>query len=152
MSLSIRPYEDSDLERVIEVWLRGWDSAKLRVHSPHDAERLRSIIPRWIEGGVLAYVAVVGTTVVGFVMLRGEELGQLYVDPDYQRKGIGRKLLEFTKQIRATGFSLTAIAASIDAMRFYEREGLLRTGMEIDRGSGIEVMRYEWRPVRQQIV
>jgi ribosomal protein S18 acetylase RimI-like enzyme len=146
MDLSIRPYEDSDLERVIEVWLRGWESARLGIHNPHDAERLRSIIPTWIEGGVLAYVAVVGASVVGFVMLRGEELGQLYVDPDYQRKGIGRKLVEFTKQISATGFSLTAIATSYDAIRFYQREGLHRTGMEIDCGSGIEVVRYEWKP------
>src|ERR1700754_998866 len=104
MNLSIRPYEDSDLERVIEVWVRGWESAKLRIRNPHNAEKLRSIIPNWINGGVLAYVAIVSTTVVGFVMLRGADVGQLYVDPDYQRKGIGRKLVDFIKQIRATGF------------------------------------------------
>lgn len=152
MNLSIRPYEDADLEHVIEVWLRGWESARLHIRNPHDAERLRSIIPKWIEGGVFSYVAVVSTSVVGFVMLKGETLGQLYVDPDYQRKGIGRKLVEFAKQIKASGFWLTAIATSYDAMRFYEREGLHRTGMEIDPGSGIEVVRYEWRPVRHQTV
>src|SRR5262245_53941352 len=111
MNLSIRTYKDSDLERVIEIWLRGWQSANLDIRNPHDAEKLRSIIPKWIKEGVLAYVAVVNRSVVGFVMLKGDALGQLYVDPNHQRKGIGKKLVDSAKQIRATGFWLTAIAS-----------------------------------------
>src|SRR2546423_13383497 len=106
MNLSIRPYENSDLERVIQIWLRAWESSRLPVRNPLDAEKLRSSIPVEIKRGVLIYVVVVNTFVLGVVILRGAKLEQLYVDPNYQRKGIGRKLIEFTKQMRATGFWL----------------------------------------------
>ena len=148
MNVSIRPYEDSDLESIIEVLLRGWESSGVPYSSPHDAGTLRSKIPRGIERGLAIYVAVFNALVVGFIFLNGEKLDQLYVDPNYQRRGVGRKLIEFVKGIRPSGFWLTAIAASHDARRFYEREGLRPICMEIDLG--IEVMRYEWTPVRPQ--
>ena len=148
--VSIRRYGDSDLEHVITIWLDGWASVRLPSFPVEkcriNAEHLRSSIPERVNKGGQIYVASFQSEVVAFIVLRENNLDQLFVAPRYQRKGIAKKLLEFAREIRPRGFWLHTFAASEDANRFYVREGLRRTGSDIDPELGLELVMYEWRP------
>lgn len=66
----------------------------------HAGEEVRA----WIAGVVLprcqVWIARRGRTAVGFALLDGENLGQLYVLPGHTRQGVGSLLLMLAKSER----------------------------------------------------
>ena len=92
----------------------------------------------WDEGGVI----------LGFMILRSNELFLLYLEPAASGRGIGTQLLEHAKQERPDGFTLWTFQQNDGARRFYERHGL--RAVELTDGAGNEErvpdVRYEWRP------
>lgn len=80
-------------------------------------------------------VAVVGSRIVGFatVVPDGEvgELEDLFVDPDWMRRGIARMLaLDAVDNARAQGLSRIEVTANPHALGFYESVGFVYDGIE----------------------
>ena len=65
-----------------------------------------------------------GGEVVGLLVLEGDWIDQLYVDPDLTGRGIGARLLDVAKRERPQGLRLWTFVSNEDAQRFYERHGL----------------------------
>ncbi len=86
--------------------------------------------------------------VVGFAALGDELLGHLYVAPRAQGRGVGRRLLDVTKERRPNGFSLWTHQPNVRARAFYQRAGL--EPVEFTDGSTnqerVPDVRYVWRP------
>lgn len=64
--------------------------------------------------------------VKGMLHIEGKELIELYVDPFFQNKGIGAKLIEFAIQMFNI-HSLFVLEKNISAIRFYQRYGFSLT-------------------------
>jgi putative acetyltransferase len=80
--------------------------------------------PEWDWGEV----AEDATHVVGFIATTGTHIDQLFVDPDFQKCGIGTALL--TSALRGIpAATLNVFEQNVSARRFYERHGF----REIDR-------------------
>ena len=76
-------------------------------------------------------------------------LFHLFVDPAYQRKGLGRKLWELLRDraIQAAHSGAFGVSSSLVAVPVYERFGFEVTGERIDKNGGAYVpMRYEHPP------
>ncbi len=110
--MHIRAFDDRDLEAVVALSLRAWAPVFASVERSMDPEVFRELHPDWrvsqrkaVEGvctGKKAnvWVAEEGGAVVAFVAvtIHSEQLGEIYmlaVDPDHQRRGIGRGLTNF---------------------------------------------------------
>ena len=91
------------------------------------------------------HVAKLGAQIVGFIALEDDQLVQLFVAPCAQRQGVGKLLLDFVKVQRPQGFHLDTAAES-SAVRFYEREGLVRGKVETHPRFGHRIVRYDWLP------
>lgn len=82
-----------------------------------------------------ACVADDGTTLAGFAVVLPRpdgdaELDGLFVDPAMQRLGIGRRLVERTKELaQAMGASKLHVVANDDALAFYRSVGFIETGV-----------------------
>lgn len=94
--ISIRKYQEIDFSRLCQIH----DQARKQELKSANLEA--AFIPLEIaaekEGlfrDYQVYVAVMENNVVGFVAFNKEELGWLYVDPDFQHQGIGSKLIDF---------------------------------------------------------
>jgi len=79
-------------------------------------------------------VALVDDRIVGFatVLVTGQigELEDLFVDPDWMRRGIGRKLvLDVVESAREEGLSRIQVTANPHALRFYETLEFVHDGM-----------------------
>ena len=61
--------------------------------------------------------------VVGMLVLDGEWIDQLYVDPEVTRNGIGAELIGVAKRERPGGLRLWTFVSNLDAQRFYRRHG-----------------------------
>ncbi len=94
----------------------GWESGKYpeklslamknykSVFTAWDGERLIGLVSAMDDGVLTAYVHY------------------LLVDPEYQKHGIGRKLMEMVKQ-KYCGYMKICLIAESDAVRFYETCG-----------------------------
>ena len=140
---------DADADNAAGVYLRARHQAvpdiPPLVHPDHD-------VRRWMRGVVReqeAWIAVAGDgTVLGLMVLYGDWVGQLYVDPGWTGRGLGTRFVELAKRRRPGGLRLWTFASNVRAQRFYERHGF--TVQERTDGSGNEErapdLRYAWRP------
>jgi ribosomal protein S18 acetylase RimI-like enzyme len=60
---------------------------------------------------------------VAFMAIAGDFIDQLYVDPDYQRQGFGKGLLEYAKSFSPEHLWLYTLQINTNARAFYERNG-----------------------------
>ena len=81
--------------------------------------------------------------IVGFATLLGAELEDLFVDPAWMRRGIGRALLlDAVAVARAQGLERVEVTANPHALPFYERVGFVPDGtVETDFGPGTRMHR-----------
>lgn len=130
----IRPYVDEDLAELLDLWYR----ASLIAHPFLSDEFLeterRDIADRWLPVAETTVYAVDGK-VVGFVSMVGNEVGGLFVDPDHQKRGIGRALMDTVRQSHPY-LELSVFEANADGRRFYDIYGFELTGRRINEQTG----------------
>lgn len=69
--------------------------------------------------------------IIGFGAIRdGNYITHIFVDSDYQGKGVGRALLKHLLQFKSV--DEVSLKASVNAVGFYESEGFITTGEETD--------------------
>jgi ribosomal protein S18 acetylase RimI-like enzyme len=153
--MDVRPAEAGDIDHLARVWYDGWQDAHARVLPAElaRARTLESLRGRLAEA--LPTVRVVGPlgAPVGFCMLKGDELYQLYVSSESRGSGVAAALMaDAEARLADRGVATAWLACAIGnerAARFYEKCGWRRTGVvvsELEIPSGIfplEVWRYE---------
>jgi GNAT superfamily N-acetyltransferase len=154
-TMNVRPAEAADIDHLATVWYDGWQDAhaKLLPEELARARTLGSFRTRMAEA--LADVRVVGPAgaPLGFCMLKGDELYQLYVSAQSRGSGVAAALMADAEQrLAENGVTTAWLACAIGnerAARFYEKSGWRRAGVvvsELEIPSGIlplEVWRYE---------
>lgn len=141
--IAIRPYADQDFDAVTSLWLRSWQSAG--VPSQVTLSEVRERWPDELAAGWIVHVAVAADRILGFIAYRDDILEQLFIAPDCQGRGIGKRLLDFAKAEMPRGFRLHTAAQS-RAGRFYEREGLRRGASSTHPRLGHPIVDYLWTP------
>ena len=85
--------------------------------------------------------------IAALLVLEGEWIDQLYVDPDHYGKAHGSRLIAVAKRERPAGLKLWTFEANSGARRFYERHGFVVTGRtDGENEEGAPDVRYEWWP------
>lgn len=143
----LRSAQAGDAAPIADVWLRSFDAGLPTVRRAHTDDEVRG----WIRDVLLdrheVSVALVDGAVVGVLATSAGWLDQLYIDPDWQGRGIGSRLVELAKRQQPTELQLWTFQVNRGAQRFYERLGFV----EVERtdGSGNEErepdVRYLWR-------
>jgi GNAT superfamily N-acetyltransferase len=155
--MSVRPAEAAEIDRLAKVWYDGWQDAHARI-LPAELTRIRTLESfRDRLAASLPDVRVVGQfpTPVGFCMLKGDELYQLYVSAEARGTGVAAALVaDAEAQLAKEGVELAWLACAVGnerAARFYEKCGWRRAGTVVyqpDAAHGappLEVWRYEKR-------
>jgi GNAT superfamily N-acetyltransferase len=78
-------------------------------------------------------VAIAGNELVGFACIAeaddGIELEDLFVDPDWMRRGVGRELIrDIVRLVQDRGVGRVVVTASVHARAFYENVGFRPDG------------------------
>lgn len=86
--------------------------------------------------------------VVGLLVLDGDFIDHLYIDPSHQGKGVGAMLVRHAKGRCPAGLQLWTFQSNAGARRFYERHGFVAVeATDGDNEEGAPDVRYEWRPL-----
>jgi GNAT superfamily N-acetyltransferase len=139
----------ADANIAAEVYLRARRHAVPEIPPPaHPDDEVRQWMHRALDEHE-AWLAVADDgTLLGLMVLDGDWVEQLYMDPAWTGRGLGTRFVELAKQRRPGGLQLWTFASNARAQRFYERHGF--TVEERTDGSGNEEkapdLRYVWRP------
>jgi 8-oxo-dGTP pyrophosphatase MutT (NUDIX family)/GNAT superfamily N-acetyltransferase len=127
-SAGIRPAVPPDVDAVTAVYLRSREAALPDFPWAHGGEDVRGWVARELmPWGGLDVVDVAGVPVAMMVSGHGW-VQQLYVDPAWQGRGLGGRLLAAAQQRSPSGLQLWTFVANRRARRFYARHGFREAG------------------------
>lgn len=100
VELVFRRADDSDAAAAADVWLRSFAAALPTVRRAHDDDEVRAWFSHVVVPRYETWIAVAEGSVVGLLVLDGEELEQLYLDPSWRGRGVGDRFVDLAKQQR----------------------------------------------------
>jgi GNAT superfamily N-acetyltransferase len=115
----VRPLDAEDCDAAADVWWRARVKAAGMPAPVHSEDEVR----RWFADVLLpdgqTWVAERDEELIGVLTLDGDDLDQLYVEPDAAGQGIGSLLVDLAKVLRPDGLALWVFQSNTDALRFY---------------------------------
>jgi len=155
--MSVRAAEAIEIDRLASLWFDCWHESHAQIVPP-ELTRLRTLANfRSRLQAQLPNIRVVGPSGVplGFSIVKGDELYQLFVSADSRGSGTAAALIaDAEARLAQSGVETAWLACAIGnqrAARFYEKSGWQRVGTmidELDTATGkflLEVWRYEKR-------
>ncbi|MFJ9831970.1 GNAT family N-acetyltransferase [Streptomyces sp. NPDC101169] len=141
----------ADAGAAADVWLRSFAAALPTVVRPRTDDdvrgHFRDVVVPLRETWIAVETAAENRT-VGVMVLDGDLLSQLYLDPGWRGRGVGDRFVALAKERSPRGLTLWTFQVNKPAHRFYERHGFI--AVEHTDGSGNEErepdVRYVWRP------
>lgn len=135
----IRAFQSTDMNDVLDIWLR----ASIEAHGFVDRGFWESKVDDMRETYIPAsdtYVFMEDSIIKGFFSLRGDTLAAMFVTPDFQGKGIGRKLMKKAKSLRKK-MDLTVYRENPGSIGFYRKCGFVTIKERVDERTGhIEIL------------
>ena len=124
--MKIRKAKKTDLKKVVELFLE--ESSKKPYSQNYSLKDAKKRVGAMFNFGTI-YLAFVDKKIVGFISMAGEGKEDIYIDEfwlktEYQRKGIGSKLLVFIqKEYKKVGAKTISVMTSkkAGAFKFYKK-------------------------------
>lgn len=127
--ITIRSYKPADLEAIVELWYRTWHETFPHLHHPQPysawKQRFEGEFVRDGEIFLAEATYQIGREIdkkdkkiVGFAVLlqHNQILSQLFVDREYQNRGVGTKLLDRAKALSQGRTQTRCIAGKYQSM------------------------------------
>ena len=143
----IRLARAEEYDEVARIWMESWVSTGLEAASDFLLAKLRARVPMEVEKGWSLYVADDNGRLAAMVALHLPDryLDQLFVAPEYQGYGVGRRLLGFTRQHLPDEIWLRCVRENEKAWRWYEREDFVFEKEQVEPMTGFTMKYYRWR-------
>ena len=138
----IRKIQDSDLEEVLNIWLEASIIAHDFIENSYWISRVSDMRDIYIPNSE-TYVYEDKNGICGFFSLCENILAAIFVKPNQQGKGIGRKLLKKAKVLR-NNLCLTVYKNNSKSVLFYKRAGFSFVKEQIDKNTGYPELVMQW--------
>jgi putative acetyltransferase len=144
---TLRPYRDSDEDAAIALWCETWSQAYPDIDF---AARVRWWRERWRNELVPRAAIIVAEQtglLTGFVTIDAHGyLDQLVVAPQFWGSKLADALVDEAKRLSPESITLLVNEDNARAIRFYQRNGFVDAGKDVNPTSGRPVLKMEWRP------
>jgi GNAT superfamily N-acetyltransferase len=128
MAPATRRGRRADARAAADLYLRAREAALRAGSIPagvHDDDDVRGYFASHIVEDCELWIAEQDGALAGILVLDGEFVDQLYVEPGLTGRGIGSALLALAKRERPQGLRLWTFQSNTGARRFYERHGFV---------------------------
>ena len=145
-AFQLRPYRVEDEDVSIELWRQTWQQAYPSIDF---AARVAWWRERWrneLVPNAQIIVAEQASALIGFVTIDDKGyLDQLVVSPDHWGSELANALVDEAKRLSPAGVTLLVNKDNSRAIRFYERNGFVHAGEDVNPTSGRPVLKMEWK-------
>jgi putative acetyltransferase len=139
----------ADLSAMTDLWVETWSGTLPQIDFGARRGWFVERIGGLREAGARVDVAFdrADGVMAGFVTVAPAtgHLDQLAVSRSHRGSGAAAAILDHAKAISPGHLHLEVNVANPRAVRFYEREGFVRTGTGLSEASGLPLYRYAWR-------
>ena len=142
-AVQLVPLADRHLDALVPLWRASFEDG-VGIVDPHPLAEQRAYLLREVVPQYVARVAFIGDTMVGWVAASRESVAQLYVRVGWQRRGIGRVLLDWAKAHSAGSLWLYTFARNARACAFYESQGFRVVARGFEPMWQLDDVRYAW--------
>ena len=119
--MNIRQYKTSDLEAVLSSWEAATRLAHPFMTDDFLAQERKNVGEIYMPN-TDTWVAELDGNVVGFVALMGNEIGAIFLLPNYHGKGIGKALMDKANELHSS-LEVEVFKANAIGRKFYSRYG-----------------------------
>ncbi|WP_429024663.1 GNAT family N-acetyltransferase [Bradyrhizobium sp. I1.14.4] len=143
----LRPYRAADEDAAIELWRLTWQQAYPSIDFNARVEWWRERWRNELVANAAIVVAEQEGSLAGFVTI--DETGyldQLVVDPARWGSPLASALADEAKRLSPDGVTLLVNKDNARAIRFYERNGFVHAGEDVNPTSGRQVLKMAWAP------
>jgi putative acetyltransferase len=123
--VSVRRGTSADVARALEIWRDAADATHGFLTVAHRAE-VDAMVAAWLPT-VDLWIVDERRRAVGFLVMDGNLIDALFVDPAVHRRGFGTTLLNHALAL-APDAVVDASEQADNALPFYEARGFVRTG------------------------
>ena len=149
----IREYRDEDFSAVTRLWRAARELAfpDFQRRKGHTFEEDCAYFQNVILANNEVWVYELDGQVAGFLAIAGDFVDQLFVHPNFQRKGAGKELLAHAKSLSPEHLFLYTFQVNANGRAFYEKNGFVavRFGTSPDPEAEPDV-EYHWRPGKNE--
>jgi putative acetyltransferase len=146
-AFQLRPYRDDDEDAAIALWLETWTKAYPSIDF---AARVAWWRERWrneLVPQASIIVAEQAGALIGFVTIDSTGyLDQLVVGTKHWGSELGNVLMSEARRLSPDGITLKVNADNVRAIRFYERNGFVHAGDDVNPTSKRLVLKMAWTP------
>lgn len=140
----IRKFREDDTTRVMTIWTKGNFQAHDFIEKDYWLLNFNRVKNEYLKNST-TYVYTEDESIKGFISILDEGyIGAIFVALNSQRKGIGRKLINYCKE-RYEKLTLNVYEKNINAILFYVALGFVNTKVKIDEATGEKEYVMEWR-------
>lgn len=144
----IRKYQAEDFNAVTILWRVSREKSlpEFQLEKGHFFYEDRNYFQHYVLKNNQVWVVDWENRPVGFMAMNKDFIDQLYIDPDYQRRGIGKLLIDFAREQSPEHLWLYTLQINFIARTFYENNGFIaeRFGVSPPPESEPDV-EYHWR-------
>ncbi|MCR1934791.1 N-acetyltransferase [Clostridium tepidum] len=138
----IREFRTTDIDRIMDLWL----DTNILAHNFIDSKYWRDnfgVVKEMMPKATI-YVYEENGEIQAFIGLMESFVAGLFVASDFQSKGIGKLLLDYSKT-KHNELSLCVYKKNERALQFYLREGFIISTEQIDENTGEIELAMEWK-------
>jgi putative acetyltransferase len=141
--MQIREYKSSDLEDVLSSWECATRLAHPFMTEEFLAQERENTAERYLPN-TETWVVEINDKVVGFVALMGNEIGGLFLKPEFHGKGIGKALAD--KAIDLHGdLEVEVFSENSIGRKFYSKYGFELLEEKLHEPTGQQVLRLKFK-------
>lgn len=137
----IRVLEEKDVDTVAKIWLETNIKAHDFIASNYWKEHYEIIKDMFLQAEV--YVYEIEKEIMGFIGLDKEYIEGIFVLDQYQKRGIGKALLNHVKA-KKEHLLLNVYQKNLNAIQFYQREDFCIQYEDVDKNTGEKEYRMVW--------
>jgi len=144
----IREYRREDFDAVTILWRISREKSipEFQLEKGHFFFEDRDYFQKQIVKNNQIWVVESQNYPVGFMAMNNDFVDQLYIDPDHQRRGIGRSLLNLARERSPDHVWLYTLQVNASAREFYEKNGFVAEKFGISPPPESEPdVEYHWR-------
>src|SRR5262249_7121723 len=145
---TLRRYTEADEAAAIELWRRTWQLAYPDIDFTARVDWWRERWRNELVASAIITVAERDGALLGYVTVDPSNgyLDQLLAAPEEWGSGLGTALIEEAKRISPRGLDLLVNQTNARAIRFYDKQGFVITGADVNPQSGAPLHKMSWRP------
>lgn len=142
----IRPYIDSDLDAVLSSWEVATRLAHSFMTDDFIAQEKKKVVEIYMPNTDTWVVELEGN-VEGFIALMGNEVGAIFLQPEFHGRGAGRALMDKAQELHGD-LEVEVFKENSIGRKFYAQYGFELMEEKLHEPTGQLVMRLNYRANR----